>query len=163
MFQKFLLKTTGTFGQRVAWQFPLPPPGPRGPNIFLLIPPDLQRSSSIETLHTISGAVKSKWMWVLSNFKFQSTQFRFCSIHSLAKNLLRILRTIGPSGTPGHYDDQTPPLEDVLGRCYKRRTRVRRLIERQPLRQREFRTFPIYTSLTCPEITDSPPVRIGPL
>jgi WD40 repeat protein len=128
----------GTFGQRVAWQLPLPPPGPRGPNIFPLIPPDLHRSSSIETLHTISGAIKSKWI--------------------LAKILLRILRTKGPSGTSGHHDDQTPPLEDVLGRCYKRRTRVRRLIERQPLRQREFGTFSIYTSLTCPERTDSLPI-----
>ena len=52
----------GTFGQRAAWQIPLPPPGPQGAKIIHLIPPDLHRSSSFETIHTISGAVKSKWM-----------------------------------------------------------------------------------------------------
>ena len=79
---------------------------------------------------------------------------------SLARNLLRVLRTTGSPDSSGNHDDEdeTPPPEDVLGRCYERQTRVRQLIERHPLRQREEGTYAIYTSLTCPELADHPQV-----
>jgi hypothetical protein len=132
----------GTFGQRAAWQVPLPPPDPRGPKIMALVPPDLHRCSSFETMQTISGAVRSKW--------------------TLGRNLLRALRGKGPPSSPddGDHAHQEPhPPEDVLGCCYERRTRVRQEMKSQPLRQREVGTFPIYSSLTCPELAALPQIQ----
>lgn len=75
---------------------------------------------------------------------------------SLAKNLLRALMLRAGSDPPQLHEDRhlQPPSEDILGRCYERRTRVRRPIECPPLKQREGGIYSIYTTLTCPDLEE---------
>lgn len=87
------------------------------------------------------------------NFKLCHMALSTCS---LAKNLLRALMLRAGSDPPElHGDrDHQPPSEDILGRCYERRTRVRRPIESHPLKQREGGIYAIYSTLTCPELEE---------
>ena len=87
-----------------------------------------------------------------------------CVSDSLAKNLLRalVMRSVASSSNEHAEEDHThlsPADEDILGRCYERRTRVRQPIVGQPLRQREGGIYAIYSSLPCPDLVDPPEVQ----
>lgn len=51
-----------------------------------------------------------------------------------------------------------PGNEDILGHCYRRRTRVRQPIEPHPLKQREGGIYAIYSTLACPALVE--PVEV---
>ena len=71
-----------------------------------------------------------------------------------------MLRINEPAEASDIHDDQDPtPPGDVLGHCYERQTRMRKVMETRPLKQREVGTFTIYSSLLCPELAEPPPVR----
>ena len=81
------------------------------------------------------------------------------SVYSLAKNLLRALVIRSVAGSPNHHGEEdhthlSPGDEDILGRCYERRTRVRQPIASQPLTQRDGGIYAIYSSLACPDLVE---------
>lgn len=81
--------------------------------------------------------------------------------HSLARNLFRcIMVSSKPDSDTASEGEATGRLrdKDILGRCYRRRTRVRRPIESWPLHQIEGLTYAIYTTLTCPDVEEVQPV-----
>ena len=93
----------------------------------------------------------------------------FCTPHSLARNLFRcIMMSSKPDSDLATEGKGTGRLrdKDILGCCYKRRTRVRRPIESRPLHQIEGLTYAIYTTLTCPEVEEvqlvTPPSLLVP-
>ena len=106
-----------------------------------------------------SGPNGSEFIMTYFKFKLCHTDPSTCS---LAKNLLRALMLRAGSDPPQLHGDQDhhPSSEDILGRCYERRTRIRQPIKSRPLKQREGGIFAIYSALNCPDLEEPTEVHL---